>query len=575
MMEAEQVGRFLLSQGGDGLPLRLSRHRKELVCVAVEVETARLVEIHFLLESEAQGGVSLDSVEQRMRQAMEREDFHHARFLEAGRHEGLCYYVEEFQDGEPILSLGMRCGGIDAAAAVALVYQLVEAIESLRLFPRLYRNLKLEWTMVVPVSETYMVPVLADYGFCEKETALDERDVTEKRLLELANMLFLLLKGVPFDGEEETLMQLTHVPSAILLLIKHILGETRQAPTTLEQFRNALEEGWKGLPGKRVGTHPRQWLPLEPSRAPRRAFAGLAFQEVSMPEESLAKRYQWDPASLVGDAIYQRQGFDEEKNRRLLLQRIPPERILPKHLFHPPHRVMSLIQRDSLTHLVRPCAVWETSEALFVLEEGGSHVNLARLMALRHHLLPEEAHLLLVPLLEALKEADQAGLAPPSLVPSQILLCFPEDRSGSMAVEAKVRHVDSWPNFVVKLRVHGAVGAMLGFPGQHRYLRPEPAAWRRRRSFANLLLLLITGLGQTPPKLTYEPLLGWLEDLRFTMEAPTGLMDEEEMVRRLGELLPPPASGGGGVIGDEELSRSRAMVSAEEEVIVLPPLNAD
>jgi hypothetical protein len=258
-----------------------------------------------------------------------------------------------------------------------------------------------------------------------------------------------------------------------------VLQERRDRPKTLERFSQLLSSSIAG-----TGRGPA----IQPPQAPLRPFAALLIGDPDL-AATLGARYELQPNRSPDP--YQIPARDRDKNRAVLLQILPPDRVFGHGSFTPVHVAMSRVSPSLHPHILRALGVWENDDFQLVAEETAPGLTLSQILASRGRMDHAELPPILHQLRAALGQAEACGLLVPNLDPSNIILWIP-DANDAIARSIVDLNLARWPAFILKLRTHVTMRSLLDLPPEAGE-EPPPAHIALRSRFVGLASLLLSG----------------------------------------------------------------------------------
>lgn len=132
MFDLEKFSRFLIAQQSDRSPVTFTRAAEEVVCLAFDLRTQSLVELHVLNNAKDFSSAARESFEERTRIAMEFCGPCFCQIIDVGEFEKMRYYATAVNDGEFLKDYVERVAPMDVPHALSLVIQLCDAVVEVR-----------------------------------------------------------------------------------------------------------------------------------------------------------------------------------------------------------------------------------------------------------------------------------------------------------------------------------------------------------------------------------------------------------------------------------------------------------
>ncbi|MEM7011393.1 MAG: hypothetical protein AAF585_07910, partial [Verrucomicrobiota bacterium] len=143
-----------------------------------------------------------------------------------------------------------------------------------------------------------------------------------------------------------------------------------------------------------------------------------------------------------------------ESGRWNRMQILPPGRVFPLASDTPPAAGQDL-------QVLGVLEGWEDDNATYVAEESWPGFPLSLVLARKGRLTPTETLIILRQIARGLDQAQRRGWEIRDLRPSNFIICFPSETNQSDVRKLIDRRIDCWPSFVVKMRVHDCMRALI------------------------------------------------------------------------------------------------------------------
>lgn len=515
MDDLEQFARFLISQRGDHSPVTFSRVSEEVVCLAFDLNTQSLVELHVLNGAQDMTPAARDSFEDRTRTAMELSGPCFCQIIDVGEYEGMLYYATAVNDGEFLKDYVARVAPVDVPQALSLVIQLCDAVIEVERHVRLMRGLRLSNLLVCRLDAGHIALRMLDLGLARLEGDTPVEDLAEIKMAELSQILFLLLSGTRYVGNEPSQVNsLAGLPANLKVLLRQTLdvgadpisgGAPR--PSRLSVYRSELADSY-GAVSQRI-TRSTAFRPIltPPRLHPESMLIDQFFGDLDL-EEQLGDRYEIIENPDPPLSSYARMLYDLQQDRETVVHFLPASRTLPMQHSQLVMHEMARIKEGEHPNLVRCRGLWDSDQLTCIAEEPFNGFSLPLLLTDRGGVLePQEIIILLRQLNRAMRQAISLELIPQALSAFSLEVHFPNE-SRFRVRELRKRHVDFWPEFLLKLRCHATLESVVSMPPSgrlHALGEPSPM-WLAKMDFIGVAEFLV--VGNLPPP---SPLQGVAE----------------------------------------------------------------
>ncbi len=510
MEDLEQFARFLIAQRADRTPVTFSRVSEEVVCLAFDLNTQSLVELHVLNSVQEMTPATLESFEDRTRTAMELSGPCFCQIIDLGEFEGMRYYATAVNDGEFLKDYVARVAPVDVPQALSLVIQLCDAVIEVGHHARLLRGLRLSNLLVCRIDEAHIALRMLDLGLARAESETPVEQLAEIKMAELSQILFLLLSGTRYVGNEPSQVNsLAGLPANLKVLLRQTLdvgadpiGGGAPRPDRLSVYRGELTDSY-GAVSQRI-TRSTAFRPIvaPPRLHPESMLIKQFFGDLDL-EEQLGDRYHIVENPDPPLSAYARMAQDLQMDRETIVQFLPAARTLPMQHSQLVIQEMSRIKEDEHPNLIRCRGFWETDRLACIAEEPLNGFGLPLLLAERGGALePQEVIILMRQLNRAMRQANSLDLIPQALSVFSLEVHFPNE-SRFRVRELRKRHVDFWPEFALKLRCHATLESVVSMPpsGRMRALGDPSPKWLAKMDFIGVAEILVVGTLPPPSPL--------------------------------------------------------------------------
>ncbi len=473
MTELEKFGRFLIAQHADHSPVTFARVAEELVCLAFDIHTQCLVELHILNDTATFSPEEKESFHQRVQTAMELHGPCFCRIIDVGEIDGMCYYVTSVNDGEFLKDYVERVSPVDVPQALSVIIQLTDAVIEVEQHARLLEGLRLSNLLVCRLDDSHVAMRILDLGLARRENPNANTSATvERKMAELSQILFYLLSGKRYVGDQPSQVNaLAGLPANLKVLLRQTLDGARNSaaagvlggPTSLPRYRTEMADSF-GSVSQRI-SRSGGFRPIDvPLRLhPLSLLNEQFFGDLDL-DEQLGDRYQITDGGDAPLSPYARLAHDQLKDRVTVIQFLPASHTLPIEHSAQVIQAMSRIKENEHPNLIHCRGFWETDCLACVAEEPHVGFPLPLLLAERGGVLESpEIIILLRQLAGAFRQALTIDLLPKCLSLYSLDVHFPRE-SRFRVRELRKRHVDFWPEFRLKMRCHSILESSIRLP---------------------------------------------------------------------------------------------------------------
>jgi hypothetical protein len=507
LSELEKFGRFLIAQQADRSPVTFNRIAEELVCLAFDIHTQCLVELHVLNDTAEFSDARRESFHQRALTAMELYGSCFCRIIDVGEHDGMCYYATSVNDGEFLKDYVERVSPMDVPQALSIIIQMIDAVIEIENHARLLEGLRLSNLLVCRIDDSHVAMRILDLGLARPENPESAPSVAAgRKMAELSQILFYLLSGKRYVGDQPAQVNtLAGLPANLKVLMRQTLDGRNKSPenggiggpTTLRRYRTEMADAFSSVSQRISRSGGFRPIDVPPRLHPHSQLNQKFFGDVDL-EEQLGDRYEIIEGGDVVVSPYARLVHDQIKDREVLIQFLPASRTLP--IEHSTHAIkgMSQVKEETHPNLIQCRGFWEQDELVCIAEEAHNGFALPLLLADRGNLEPPEILILLHQLAQAYDQAVALDMLPKCLSLHSLEVHFPNE-SRFRVRELRKRHVDFWPEFRLKLRCHAILDSSVRLaPWGRLQARGEPTPeWLAKCDFVGIAEELV--LGEQPP----------------------------------------------------------------------------
>ncbi len=443
----------MIARRAGGEPVGLVRSPDEVVFLAFDASTQRLVEIHILRSGRTLDSVAKKSAFDRAKQASEICGPAFMRILEVGEDQGLVYYTSNLNDGEFIESYVQRRGPLQPATVFSLVFQLLDDLLQLKRYQRLVSQMRLDRVVMTTLEDTFLQLRIYDYGLSSNES---EDGAGVRLVTQTCQLMFLMLTGKTYAGDNpDRYPALTSLPMGLRTTMRTALTDPENCPASIERLRDEVREAVGALVSSMQARNPKKQLVVIPALQPRSQLQELLLENVPV-ETILGNRFRVEGENDVRRHPFSIPCHNTKNEQPVTVHLLPPSRIVDKAQYEAVPLQSWRFNADKHPNILRSLSLWESPDWTFLTEEREPGFSLSRLLAERITLNPQEVLLLLRQIHAGQEQALECGVQRLDLHPSNIMLKV--GKSGPMVAREHDRlmqkRLDAWPKFQVKLRAH-------------------------------------------------------------------------------------------------------------------------
>ncbi len=462
MPDLERFGRYEISQGSGGKPIELYRARGETICLAFDTARRCLVELHLLPQSTGFSAEERHSFFERLKLARTlRGNRGFSTVLRGDTVNGTMFYTANINDGEPVYEYVRRMGPIPAETALGLAVELSEKLCRLRGYQRFFATMSLTNAMLTVGDGGNLGLRAVDFGLGRREPRAEVySDAALVR--EFAWLLLDMMTGQerPPDGEKGPRIKLGGLPITLRRLLKGLLTNSVTAPVKLQGLHDALEEALKSVQRSFLARNQRRHLIVSSRFYPKTTLERHLIPTPALPRQ-LSDRYHADERAFGPKDPFRLHLVDAENSDRTGMQILPPFRIISQRNYTPVPEQLDEADMSRFPHVMDVFEGWESDDAIYLAEENWPGFPLPYLQRIKGRFKVRETVVLLRHVVHALDQAAECGIEVRQLRPRDFQVCFPA-RTTQADLRALVeRRIDVWPQFVMKIRTHAAIRALI------------------------------------------------------------------------------------------------------------------
>ncbi len=504
----QRFGNYLISCRSQAVPVRLDRAVDEAVFLAFDTRIRRLVELHVLKGGEVMNAVEKRSALDRARLATEVRGNGFMRLLEAGEDNGVVYFSGNLNDGEFAEDYVSRRGPLPAVTVFCLMQSLLDDLVAASSFGRLLSHMRMRNPLVTTLEDVFLQLRVVDYGFSDREQ-MDDRSGMKRVVADCCRLIFLLLTGQPFEGQNpDRFPALTALPTNLRAHVRSALANPDDASPNLEKLRDELKEAYAAQVSSLQARASRKHIAVTDSTQPLSKLQDLLLENVVF-DDLLKGRFEIANGDDVRRYPFSIPARNSKTEQAVTVQLLPPMRIVDRGQMEAVPLQTWRFSPERHPNILRALSLWETPDWTFLTEEREPGFTLSRLMAERVSFNPPEVLAILKQVRAGMDQARECGVGAVDVHPSNLV--FRVGKGGAIQgrefEKLMLKRIDAWPPFVLKLRTHTTMRSLYEPPLVEPHADasgrdPVLAAHDLRcRTFAGLGVYLLTGerqVGATP-----------------------------------------------------------------------------
>ncbi len=460
MPELQRFGRYEISQDFSGKPIELYQARGEKICLAFDTGRRCLIELHLLSESTKLTPDEKQSFFERLKLARGlRGDSGFSSVLRGDNASGTLFYTANINDGEPVTEYVRRLGPIPVETALGLAVDLSEKLKSLSKFQRILNAVSLTNAMLMVGEGGSLRIRVVDFGLARPELEANGEAILVR---EFAWLLLNMMTGQerPVDGEGGPKIKLGGLPITLRQLLKGLLTSAVTAPVDLYALDEALQEALKSVQRSFLARTQRRHLVVSSRFHPKTTLERHLIPTPTLPKE-LSDRFRDDERAFGPKDPFRLHLVEGATSDRLAMQILPPFRILSKENYTPVPESLDRANMAKFPHLMDVFEGWESDQAIYLAEENWPGFPLPYLLRIKGRLKPIETLVLLRQVVHGLRQATESRIKIHQIRPRDFQVCFPHRTTQADMRHLLERRIDMWPKFVIKLRTHSSIRALI------------------------------------------------------------------------------------------------------------------
>ncbi len=462
MPDLEKFGRYEISRDSNGKPIELYQARGETVCLAYDTGKRNLVELHLLQKPTKFTAFEHHCFFERFRLVRAlRGNAGFSSLLKGDSLNGSLFYTANINNGEPITEYVRRMGPIPVETALGLAVDLSERLTRLsNNYQRVLSSISLNNAMLTVGEGGNLTIQIVDFGLACEEPDPSLGDSSLVR--EFAWTLLTMMTGQerPADGETGAKIKLSGLPLALRRLIKDLLTGAVSGPLKLSALDEALQEAFKSVQRSFLARTQRRHLVVSSKFYPRTTLERHLIPDPALPTE-LTERFRDDERAFGPKDPFRRHLVESDTGDRVGMQILPPFRIISSQHYTPIPPQLDEADMAQFPHLMDVFEGWESNTAIYLAEENWPGFPLPYLLRIKGRLKPVEALVLLRQVVHGLNQATECGIDVRQLRPRDFQVCFQQRTTQADLRQLLERRIEMWPTFVVKLRTHAAMRALI------------------------------------------------------------------------------------------------------------------
>ncbi len=445
---------FFITQDTTGEPLELPSSDVAMACLAFDLKSKQLVELHVLTHSDAWSDQEAQTLSERLTMLGEINGGSVPQVLRQGRLDGLVFFTLALEEGETVEAYTERTGSIAESATLNLIDGLITKLERLRQFPRLFRACSLRHAKLIysPQGPHHQrVIQIQQFGLHTLEGRGDDFAIEARLTAELGQLLYQMLTGHPSPMRGGPLVESVRLFDRCVLLRQFVIQAfTKAAPLqTLADAASALSSARAHATESGTAS-----LGMAPFAVPwlSQIFGTNQLDFLYPVQFELSRK----PAAVI-EAISCRSARDSRARQSVFLLPLPGRRVLPRTHFTAAPAGLTHLRPDQAENLLLPHSTWNSDHFCFHVESVSNSFTLSVFINQRGHLQPSEIVAILSQIECARQQALALGFTIPSLRSSAVRCVFRDDCDETTLAERCRMPISHWPSHLIKLRVHATL----------------------------------------------------------------------------------------------------------------------
>lgn len=448
---------FYICQDAQGAALELPGAEGEIVCIAFDLKSLQLVELHVVVASDEWTSEIFQSFYERLNLLGSNRDAALPRLLKSGKLDGLAFYSIALEDGESLVDYSFRNNGFSERETIRLIHALIQKLLEFQSFTRLFRATSLSRAILVnPVQSFHRERFIQirTLGLNLPETRVTD-DMAEKRITqEIGQLLYQMLTG------QESPVKGGAIPESVRLLDRH--KELRQfvtnsfthesGPPSLEELNRIFGNISENLmPNSGDASRPTEletpWV--------RQIFGGMRPENLYPIQFDLLQT----PTSLRQSSSLQ--ALDKSTGGKVTLLPLPNRKILPQPPFSSTPDGLRDLEIEKAENLLFPQATWHSDSFSFHVETNGIALSLKDYLKSSPQLSAEDMVIVLREIDSGMRQADELKIKLPSLETEAVQLTFPADFTPEKIQAQLAKPLAEWESVQIRLRTHASLSSIL------------------------------------------------------------------------------------------------------------------
>ncbi|MDB6073259.1 MAG: hypothetical protein JWO89_899, partial [Verrucomicrobiaceae bacterium] len=441
----EKFGPFIISRGPDGSNVELRRSQSEVVFLAFDARIKRLVELHVLTSSSTMSGSERAAILDVCRLATGASGASCMRVLEAGEEDQTIFFSSNLSDGELAEDYVTRRGALPPVTVFCLMLQFLDDLLRSPEFEQFVAHVSPANSLITTLEDSFLQLRVVDYRFA-RDSGTDKESGSRRVVAECCNLLFLLLTGQLFNGQNpDQVPALTCLPTNLRTSLRTALIDAQQASPSLERLRDDVREAYSALVSNLQMRTSRRHIVVTEALQPRSQLKEMLLEQIPL-DELFNGRFEvvsGEESSLHPFSI---PAINLKTDQTVTVHLLPPSGIVPRDQYEAVPLQMWRFNPDRHPNILRSLSVWENPAWTFLTEEREPGFSLGRLMAERITLNPAEVLAILRQVRASLDQAMECGVRGADLHPSNLMIKV--GKGGTMQAREFERlmqkRIDAW-----------------------------------------------------------------------------------------------------------------------------------
>lgn len=454
--------------------------------ILLDTRRRQLVEAHFFQDSPA--------LHHRLDRALEVRSPLLVPVLDTGKWEGRACFTTPLVDGECLQDYVARRGPLPPATVFALVFPLLEELLRWQDEGGSVFGLRPDRVLMTTVEGAFLqLKVTGLGGVAGVGKPLENGLVTQA-----CHLLFLMLAGKSCrESHPERVSILGSLPASLSMTLRSVMNGG-EAVISLERLRDEVRGGMGLVSGGMQARMMKKQLIVIQAFQPRSRLQDL----LGMDRSAGRLLKAWNCKEPVAGSPFVQAGQNPRDGNPLTGHLLPTECLGDSETGIAVASEIWRVQAERHPNILCCIALKEGRDWSLLAEEREPGFNLARLLAERGSLNPQETAVILRQVHSGLMQAEECGISRADLRPDNVFLQVGKEGPLMSREHERLmqKRLDVWPAFHVQLRLHPTLQSLLEPPldGGAAWNLSSAESNHATRALASLAVWLISG--QRPGK---------------------------------------------------------------------------